>query len=188
MKSKKLAIGGGLLVLLLLLVSVVTACGAKANPMEDITGEKKPEQTQPQVQMRDPSSGPIQPGSINIKGAGQFSVSDLPGAPKEPPLEIGTIQKVTSTTLDIEVRTGGGAFVGGGPTAGPGTETKTMQIIFTSETRVYNMVIRPGVQPPMELHETSINESVREGKTVFVWGEESGSNRILASVIIIGGG
>jgi len=189
MKNKKLTVIGGLLALLLLLASVVTACacGSKANPMEDISPDDKKTE-EPEVKMRDPSSGPIQPGTMNIKGVGQFSLSDIPGAPQEPPLEIGTVQKVTSTTLDIEVMTGGGAFVGGGPTAGPSTETKTMQIIFTSETKVYNMVIRPGVQPPMELHETSVNEGISVGKTIFVWGEESGSNRILATVIIIAAG
>lgn len=184
MKSNKLAIVGGLLVLLLVLVSIVAGCssaGNKANPMEDISAGDK--ETDEYIKRGDKKDS----GDILVISGKEFSPSDIPGYPERPPVENGIVHKVTSTALDLESPSGGRSIVtqsNSGNTDTPGAETKITQIIFNRDTKVYKQVLRIDAEPPMELKESSIND-ISEGQYISVWGEESGSDRVLATVIII---
>jgi hypothetical protein len=189
MKIKKLAIVGGLLILLLVLSSIVAGCSSTgnnqpANPLESINPTKTTEVNQ-NTNFNTGGKKEPEPGTMNINGE-EFSPSDIPGYPQGTPIANGLVRKVTGTTLDIESPTGGGAI---GMQNGQyvGTETKTTQIIFNNDTKVYKWVDRVGAHPPVELKESSIND-ISEGKQITVWGEESGSARVTATTIIIGPG
>jgi hypothetical protein len=188
MKNKKLAIIGGLLVLLLVSVSVIAGCSSKANnqganPLESINPSKTPEGNGNFVQefKNDGDGDGGDEGTLNINGE-EVKISDIPGYPEGHPVAAGIVHKVTGTALDIESPTGGGAVgIQNGNFTG---ETKTTQIIFNRDTKVYKWVDRIGEHPPVELKESSIND-ISEGLSITVWGEASGSARIMATTIII---
>jgi|WetSurMetagenome_2_1015567.scaffolds.fasta_scaffold00449_18 hypothetical protein len=190
MKRKKLAIIGGLLVLLLLSVNIIAGCNSNgnnqgANPLESISPTTTPEGNGNRVQeFNNHGDGEDEGPSLNLNGE-KFLLADFPGYPAGNPVATGIVRKVTGTTLDIESPTGVGAvgFQGGKFTG----ETKTTQIIFNRDTKVYKWVDRVGAKPPVELKESSIND-ISEGRSITVWGEESGTARITATTIIIESG
>ena len=167
MKSRKLVIALGLVVLLLMVG--VAGCsssendqpanGQSANPLEDITN----------------------PGEVRTEW--ETKVSDIPDYPEGLPVAGGMVRKVTANTLDLEVPTGTGAIKDG--QYEPGTETKIVQVVFNLDTKVYRMLHRAGeLAGKLELEEVTLND-LKVGDVINVWGEESG-DRIFATTIIIG--
>ena len=110
-------------------------------------------------------------------------LSDIPNYPEGMPVASGIVKKVTSNTLDLETATGIAAMYsnGNGTEYEPGTETKTLQVVFNPDTKVYRTLHR--VDPKPELKELTLDD-LAEGQSITVWGEESG-DRIFADTIII---
>lgn len=171
MKTKKLVIALGLVVLILMTVGIAGCSSAEsdlpgddqsANPLEDITNPGN--------------------GNDGTETSMETSISSE-DMPEGPMVADGTIEKLTGSTFDlrqekIEMVQEDGVWK---QKEGSQPEIRMWQVVFSSSTEV--LWLKMSSTGKMYTEEASVHD-IKEGRTAYIWGEVDG-NRILADSIAL---
>ncbi|HBY94492.1 MAG TPA: hypothetical protein DEP84_11130 [Chloroflexi bacterium] len=110
---------------------------------------------------------------------------------EEPPVTMGSVEKVEGKTIILEMPAGEGGVVYSGPggTTKKEGEWKQIQVVVTQDTKIYRDIpIKPeelqrGGQRQLQVEEVTLAD-VKVGEQIEVWGQKIG-DRVLAEVIYI---
>ena len=171
MKTRKMVIALGLVVLLLMTVGIAGCSSAEseppgdnqsANPLEDVTNPDN--------------------GNDETEATMETSISSE-DMPEGPMVADGTIEKLTGSTFDLrqekfEFVQEGGAWK---RKEGSQPEIRMWQVVFSSSTEV--LWLKMSSTGEIYTEEASVHD-IKEGRIAYIWGEVDG-NRILADSIAL---
>lgn len=128
---------------------------------------------------------------VHTSGAGVVKIKKAAELPDEPPVAVGSVQKVEGKTITLEAPSGSATVY-----SGPGVEVekkegewKQIEVVVTQDTKIYRDVplspeeIKKGGEFQQKVEEATLAD-IKVGDLIEVWGEGKGE-RITAEVIHI---